>query len=1450
MPGMLTGPGSRALLVGSSTHSPDSILQPVPSVTTTVAALADCLVERAGLDPLNLTRVMDPQTPNAIGAALVSAAESATDVLFLYYVGHGLIGPNRELHLATRATVDLSRGVAAYQALPFPTVREVLSRCRARLIVIGLDCCFSGRASGPVAAATDEVFGTTWRHGTYLLASASGQESAWARPGQPHTAFTGELIRLLTEGDPRGPREFTLDALYRSLDRSLAGEGLPRPRRQATDHTDTLPLAPNPAYRAPVPPDLPSEAGGPDGFSPYQGLAAFGPQDAHLFFGRDELTEVLRARVMEGPAGGVPLAVVGSSGSGKSSLLGAGLIPALRQAGRPHLLITPGDDPLGRLAERMSRFPAEPSSVPSTEIAKNPDALSAVLREVPRVSGRPVVIVDQFEEVFTACADESARRAFVEAICAACRGEQGEEPAATVVIGVRADFYGHCSRYPRLVAALEQPIVVGPMTAAQLREAIERPAMLSGLALQDGLVNLLLRELGATSSVMAASAGASLPLLSHALLATWQHREGQILTLAGYHATGGIDRAIAASADEALSRLDDDGARTARRILLRLVHVQEGAEDTRRVVALPDLLPPPASAGHPPARRALDEFIAARLVTVDENTVQIAHEALIRAWPQLGAWIGANRSNLMIQQQLAEDSAAWDRHGRDPSYLYTDTRLVAARTITAELEQGDLQPLETAFLDASTRLGRRRTRITRQVIAALTLLLLVAMGAGGTAFLQRGTVQEQRDDVTSQRTADIGNRLTDRTLGAQLNLAAYRVSVTPESRGALLSTLSRAMPTRIVADHAQAYDVTFAPQGGSVAVAYADGAVEIWDISDRSRPGKLAELKVDSRPVTGVAFSRDGHLLATASSGGVARLWDVTVPGRPKMTAVVAGHRETVTGIALSAVGTMATASEDGTAKLWNVSDPGRPGLLSTLKGHRAGVREVAFSTDGRMLATASNDTTIRLWNISDGRRPKHVSTLKGHVNAVSAVSFSPEGKTLASASEDWGMSLWDVSRPARPARLSNSYPAKERLYGVKFSPNGFMVAAASADNLAYLWNVADPKKPLFLLALGSHLAEVQQVAFSPDGHTLATASSDGATRLWNIDGPGIITSLPTLRGHTDAVTSLALSADGRFAVTGSVDRTARLWDISNFSKATLLASLQEENNTIEGVALSRDAKLLATACGCGLGRLWDIANPAKPRLLSTLRSNAGRADAVAFAPDGKLLAMACGCGSVQLWDLSTPAKPKLLFDRRVHGDAAWDITFSPDGRYLATASADRTVTIWNASDPGHLSMLSKITAHSVDVNSVTFNSDGTRMATASNDGTARVWDVSTPSKPRQLSEVRGHSAAVKSVAFSPDDRMLATASADQTVRLWKVDDVTDPRLWAVLSGHWGKVSSVLFHPRTGTLATTSADMTAQFWSTDVTLAEKRICAASGTPITRKEWSQYLPDNSYASPCG
>ncbi|MFI6744288.1 caspase family protein [Nonomuraea sp. NPDC050451] len=1443
MTGMLATPGVRALLVGSQEYAAESIFNSVAAVRPTLAALEDCLVRRAGLDRAHLVTLLDPANPMVVGDALVAAADAAPDVLLFYYVGHGFVGPDNQLHLATKATFDPARGVAAHQALPYSVIRDVLKECPARLIVIILDCCFSARASGPFGQQAADAFNVDWRHGTYLLTATERDQAAWAPPGAPYTAFTGELVRILSEGDPRAPHEFTLDALYRSLGHALERKGLPRPSRQAIGASDGLVLAANPAYRSPVPPALPPPVDA-AGFGPYQGLAAFGPADARLFFGREKLTLELRERVLDRPPDSVPLAVIGASGSGKSSLIGAGLLPQLMASGRPHLLLTPGEHPLRRLAERL---PAPDDANHVLERFKtDPLSLRDLVRG-PHGAERPVVIVDQFEEVFTTCPNEEERQAFVEALGVLSRPASGQRAVATVVISLRADYYGHCTRFPELVAALRKPVVVGPMTAAQLREVIVKPAELSGLALQDGLADLLLKELGATADT-AANPRAALPLLSHALLATWQHREGRVLTLAGYHATGGIGHAIAATADATLAALDEDGRRMARWLLLRLVHLHEGVEDTRKVAALDELLPAAGHADHDAARRALQAFVASRLVTVDADTVQIAHEALIRGWPQLRSWIDVNRADLLVRQQLSEDAAAWQDHGRDAAYLYTDTRLDAARQATVGLDPADLRPLETSFLEAGVRFGRRRVRTVRQVIAALTVLLVTATAASVYAFLQGQNAQRERDSALSKQVSGVGAELTDPTLGAQVSLAAYRVAPTAEARGAVLSTLSHPVPTRVPATHGHAYGVAYSRDGRQAATAYADGTVQLWDVADRTRVRGLGTIKANAERVPNLAYSSGGGLLATVSFDDRARLWDVSDPAHPRLTATLTGHRDNVIAAAFSPGDrVLVTSSSDLTGMIWDLANPSRPRLLATVTHKNGDLRDLAFSPDGRTLAAASSDTTVRLWNMSDPARPKALPPLKGHVNAVSSVAFSPDGSTLATASEDWGVTLWDVTNPAKATKKATFWQT-DRVYGVAFSPDGRTLAEVGASGLASLWDVTDRANPQRLATLTGHLAEVQGVAFSPDGTALATVSSDGTLRLWDVVTPRSPAALPTLGGHADGVDAVALSANGRLAVTGSDDRTARIWDVSNASQPVLLSALRPENNFVTGVSLSPDGKTLAIACGCGLGRLWDITDPRKPVLAATLRSSTTRVDAIGYAPNGRVLAIACGCGALQMWDVSAPKQPKLLLDRVAHQDAAWDLAFSPDGGILATASADRTVKLWNAADPARLPWLADIPAHALDVNSVAFSPDGHLLATGSTDETARIWDVTRPAEPAMLVALTGHSAAVRGVAFSTDGRMLATASDDQTVRLWTLPSPRSPNLWAILRGHRQPVHDVAFtHGRQ--VVTAAGDGTAQFWGTDLATAERRICERRGRPIAEGEWLQYLPNVPYADPC-
>ncbi|MFI9629394.1 transporter substrate-binding domain-containing protein [Streptomyces sp. NPDC052042] len=734
--------GTRVLLIGTGTHGAASGLPPVPAVMGTLADLGQVLVERCGLAEENLRVIRDPANPTELGIAIAQEAERAEDVLWVYYVGHGLVNPAGELYLATVAT-DSRPGWVAYTALAYTAVRGSLLQTAARSIVVVLDCCFSGRAVGVLGSAEEQEVDLARVHGGYVLAAAARDELALATPGAPHTAFTGELIRLLTEGDPEGPQQLTLRQAYRYLDRTLPARGFPRPRHRASEWIDDLVLCPNPAYRPPpLSPELPVPAPAPDDgvphTCPYPGLAAFGPGQVQWFFGRERLIVELAEKLAGRMDATDPLVLVGPSGSGKSSLLGAGLLSALGRGALPmpgsrtwpHLLLTPTEHPLTELATRLARLTGGPWRSLREELEGDPRRLAAAVREMLRAragrtaitGSRLVLVVDQFEETFTQCADEHERRAFIRALCAAASGDG--EPPALVILSLRSDFRDHCAAFPELRPALHNtPVFIGPMTAPELHEAIAQPAQLTGLTLQPGLVEVLLRDLGADRTAQGHDPEA-LPLLSHALRATWQRREDRTLTVAGYVAAGGVRNAIDITAETVYNEFDPTEQRTVQSLMLRLVHVGEGTQDTRRRAGRTRLL---HDLPHPDiAATVLEALVRARLVAVETETVEIAHEALLHAWPRLRKWIDDDRAGLNIHQQLAEDTDTWDRKGRNPAQLYRGSRLSLAREwATDPARHTRPTPLQREFLDASAQVVRRRRRQLGLPAAAMCFLLLL-----------------------------------------------------------------------------------------------------------------------------------------------------------------------------------------------------------------------------------------------------------------------------------------------------------------------------------------------------------------------------------------------------------------------------------------------------------------------------------------------------------------------------------------------------------------------------------------------------------------------------------------------------------------------------------------------------------------------------------------------------
>ncbi|WP_370944814.1 hypothetical protein AB5J62_37690 [Amycolatopsis sp. cg5] len=1124
---------------------------------------------------------------------------------------------------------------------------------------------------------------------------------------------------------------------------------------------------------------------------PYLGLAAFQPDDAKRFFGRERLVKELIGRLREHRFVGV----FGASGSGKSSLLRAGLTGAVEHTA---LVVTPGARPLEQCEAGLA--------------------------------GRGgLLIVDQFEEVFTLCHDEAERTAFIDALLALAADEHG----TTVVIGVRADFYGHCGRHTGLVDALrDAQVLVGAMTGEELRAVIVEPAVLVGCRVETALVTRLVAD--------AAGQPAALPLVSHALLETWRRRQGVTLTVAGYEAAGGIHDAIAHTAESVYKGLDQAGRELARQIFLRLTTLDEGMADTKRRIGRREL-----DSAH--ADVVLDRLADARLLTLDRDGVEIAHEALIRCWPRLREWLDEDREGLRVHRQLTEATDTWEALGRDHSVLYRGTRLSAARDWSGK-EQTLLTSRERDFLDASleaqaaeTETGRRRTKRLRGLVALLAVLLLVA---GITTVLAVRSDQT----ATGERNLALGRkvvaqletlRTTNPALAVQLSLAAYRLAPAQETRDALLSTFGAPYATRLTGHTGVVWALAYSADGKRLASTGRDDGVRLWDMT--GRPTELGLVAPPGVRATTVGISQDGATIAIGDSDDRVHLWDVADPRRP---APLATFDLPVRGFEVSSIAfsghthLLAVGSWGNAVRLWDVLDPKRPRELTTVTAHTDGVSSLAFSGDGTRLVTASIDHTVRLWDLTNPAAPAPEAVISDPDTRFRAVAFSPDGRTVATGGLDQEPRLWDVTDRSKAVELAKLPAQPTPVYAVAFSPDGRTLAAAGPATATTLWDVTEPRRPKQTTTFGGHLDDVHGLAFSPDGRTLATGSADKTIRLEEVGGPASAM-------HADQAISLAYRPDGKVLATAGADRTLRLWDTADpRARPRLLAAIPAHRDRIWSVRFTPDGAMAATSSDDFTTRLWDLRDPAAPKPLGTISAPGRPIYPSAFGPDGRTLYTSTIDGELKVWDLADPAAPALIGQVKNHTAQIAATVFDPAGTVMATAGFDATVRLWDVTDRSMPRQLA-VSTESGPLLAAAFSPDGHTLATAGADGKTRLWDV-TGRALRPRATLGGHLSSANAVAFSPDGRLLATGSADKTVRLWNITDATG---FAVLSGHTDAVAALAFAPDGHTLASTGFDRTIRLWDTSTDAVAARICALAWPRLTRQEWDAYFPGVDFREPC-
>jgi WD40 repeat protein/DNA-binding SARP family transcriptional activator len=1121
-----------------------------------------------------------------------------------------------------------------------------------------------------------------------------------------------------------------------------------------------------------------------DDTCPFQGLAPFGADDARFFFGRERLIAKVIARL----AGAPVIALVGASGSGKSSVLQAGLLPALASGVLPEsdrmrqVVLRPGDHPLGALERAGLADPEE----------------------------RVLLAVDQFEEVWAACPDEDEREAFLDALVAVA-----ERPAIRALLAIRADFYGRCATHAGLAALLDgRDVLVDRMRPDELRDAIELPAREVGLSVDAGLVDTLVTDVAAEPG--------GLPLLSSALVELWRRRGDGVLRLEAYEEAGGVQGAVARLAEEAYGSMTAPQRTAARRIFLRLATDEPGAI-VRRRVPLEDF----DVARDEDVALALAVLIDRRLLIASNDTVEVAHEALLHQWPRLAGWLEEDADGRRLHAHVARAAREWEESGREPGELYRGARLAAALT-WSETRRGDLNARECEFLDAGRALAdreatraRRANRRLRVLLAGVAVLLVLAVIGGAFALSQRSHARDQASLADAERLG--AQALVEPKLDRSMLLAVagQRIRDTRETRGNLLAAQLRSPAAigELHGDGNRPLVMDLSPGGRTLAVGDNFGTVRFYDTASRRQIGP---------PYTGtesafaMGYSPDGRTIAV---GGFGYLELVDAASRrgfrsllgPRGSLAISGITFASDGRVMTAVGTpAATGVAPAAAEVirWRAADGARLGHPVRVPDARS--RNLASLPDGRLVL--GGDAGVELRDATGARR------LRSYPVAAHVMALSPDGRTLVAGSVDGTLRALDLA-----SGKVRSFAGRhaQAVQSVGFTPNAKTVISTGDDAAVMTWD-ARTRQPRETFQ--GHAGRVLTQAVSDNGTTLYTASLDGDVIIWDLAGQRRLGRPFVVGPGNPTQPFFDVSPDGSQLAVPQQDGTVRLLDAATLTERS---RLRVPGGPAYFAAFSPDGKWLAITGTHGLAELVDRRSG---RVAATMHGHTGGVWWATFSPDGRTLATTSDDGTLRFWRAPSGAPARTPWKIGVSlGNAA----FSPDGRAVAFASQDRPIDVRDVRTGRTLARLGSFGQ------SATFTRDGRTLITGAVDGKLRLWSTRTW---RLLGRpIAAHAGYVLSSQFGPDGRLLATGGTDGTVRLW---DLASRRpLGTPLPGQANWWVAPRFSPDGRRLFAIYENGRAYAWPTTVAAWRRHACTVAARDLTASERQDFLPDRDGTRVC-